>query len=54
MNRLTIWTHVSVVMLDFSKAFDLINHCLLLEKVQLYDLPEHVIRWTAAFLLDRS
>ena len=41
-------------MLDFSKAFDLINKCLLLEKLQMYDLPEHVIRWTAAFLLDSS
>ena len=47
-------SYVRVVMLDFSKAFDLINHCLLLEKVQLYDLPEHIIRWMAAFLLDRS
>ena len=35
-------------------AFDLINHCLLIEKLQLYDLPEHIIRWMAAFLLDRN
>ena len=47
-------THIRVAMLDFSRAFDLINRCLLLEKLQLYDLPEHVIRWMAAFLLDRS
>ena len=47
-------SYVRVVMLDFSKAFDLINHCLLIEKLQLYDLPEHVIRWVAAFLLDRN
>ena len=47
-------SYVRVVMLDFSKAFDLINHCLLLEKLQLYDLPEHIIRWMAAFLLNRS
>ena len=47
-------SYVRVVMLDFSKAFYLINHCLLIEKLQLYDLPEHVIRWVAAFLLDRN
>ena len=41
-------------MLDFSKAFELINHCLLIEKLQLYDLPEHIIRWMAAFVLDRN
>ena len=37
-------SYVRVVMLDFSKAFDLINHCMLIEKLQLYDLPEHIIR----------
>ena len=47
-------SYVRVVTLDFSKAFDLINHCLLIETLQLYDLPEHVIRWVAAFLLDRN
>ena len=47
-------SYVRVVMLDFSKAFDLINHCLLIEKLQLYDLPEHIIRWMAAFLLYRN
>ena len=42
-------------MLDFGKAFDLINHCLLIEKLQLCDLPEHIIiRWISAFLLDRN
>ena len=47
-------SYVRVVMLDFGKAFALINHCLLIEKLQLCDLPEHVIRWVAAFLLDRN
>ena len=47
-------SYVRVVMLDLSKAFDSINHCLLIEKLQLHDLPEHIIRWMAAFLLDRN
>ena len=46
-------SYVRVVMLDFSKAFDLINHHLLLDKLQSYGLPAHVLRWMATFLLDR-
>ena len=49
--RLTL---MSVVMLDFSKAFDLINHHILLDKLISYNIPEHIVRWLAAFLLDRQ
>ena len=41
-------------MLDFSKAFDLINHHLLLHKLQSYGLPAHILRWMATFLLDKA
>ena len=47
-------TYVRVVMLDFSKAFDLINHHLLIEKLKVNGIPPHVLRWMATFLLDRS
>ena len=47
-------SYVRVVMLDFSKAFDFINHHLLLDKLQLYGLPAHILRWMATFLLDRA
>ena len=36
------------------KAFDLINHHLLLDKLQSYGLPAHILRWMATFLLDRA
>ena len=47
-------TYVRIVMLDFSKAFDLINHHILLDKLISYNIPEHIVRWLAAFLLDRQ
>ena len=47
-------SYVSVVMLDFSNAFDLINHHLLLDKIQSYGFPAHILRWMATFLLDRA
>ena len=46
-------TYARVVMLDFSKAFDLINHHILLDKLITNGVPAHIVRWIAAFLLDR-
>ena len=47
-------TYVRVVMLDFSKAFVLINHHILLDKLTNIGLPVHIVRWIGAFLLNRS
>ena len=40
--------------LIFSKAFDLINHNILLEKLQAFGISAPILRWMAAFLLDRT
>ena len=45
---------VQVVLLDFSKAFDAINHLVLLEKLRLFGISPYIVRWLAAFLLDRT
>ena len=45
---------IRILLLDYSKAFDLINHELLIEKLIALDIPAHVVRWMAAFLLDRQ
>ena len=47
-------TFVRVLFLDYSKAFDLINHDILLKKMVGMEVPAHLVRWMAAFLLDRE
>ena len=39
---------------DFSKGFDLIDHQILLDKLGKYELPGCLVRWVAAFLVDRT
>ena len=45
---------VRVLFLDYSKAFDLINHDILSNKLVVMNLPTHIVRWMAAFILDRQ
>ena len=42
-----------VVLFDFRKAFDLINHHILLEKLLTYDIPGQVVCWILDFLTFR-
>ena len=44
--------YIRVVMLVFSKTFDLFHHHLLLKKLQLYDMPSHITIWMATYVLD--
>ena len=41
-------------MLDFAKAFDLINHEKLLVKFTANDVLPHILRWMGSFLLGRT
>ena len=45
---------VRVVLFDFKKAFDLINHHLLLSRLARYDLPQWVYIWIKDFLTGRK
>jgi hypothetical protein len=40
---------VSVIFLDFSKAFDTVQHSTLLEKMAWQDLPVNVYNWFVDF-----
>ena len=39
--------------IDLSKAFDLVNHDILLEKLKPYGMHETTVRWLSSYLKDR-
>ena len=41
-----------VVLLDFRKAFDLIDHYVLVQKLTTYDIPSQVKSWIVEVLMD--
>ena len=47
-------TSVGVVFLDYTKAFDRINHYLLTDKIEPFNPHPCVLRWIAAFLQGRQ
>ena len=52
-NRVDRGEVVDLVFLDFSKAFDLVSHSLLLDKLSLLGFSEGIVRWIEGFLSDR-
>ena len=43
-----------MVYLDFTKAFDLLNHEILLSKLKCYNFSENAINWFSSYLKDRT
>ena len=52
--ELDLGNEVDACLLDFSKAFDTVNHQKLLQKMMNIGLSQQVISWTSAFLKGRS
>ena len=46
--------HVRCVFIDFTQAFDRIDHFILISKLLDLDIPQWLIRWIASFLSDRT
>ena len=44
---------VRVLLFDYRKAFDMIDHSTLVRKLQNLDLPSSIINWLADFLSNR-
>ena len=45
---------IHAAVLDFSKAFDKVDHFLLIQKLQSFDIPTQLITWIRSFLSDRT
>ena len=45
---------VRVILFDYKKAFDLIHHALLADKISNLAIPRAVARWTIDFLMNRK
>ena len=45
---------VGVMMIDLSAAFDMVDHTLLLEKLQLHGLDALALKWVNSYLADRT
>jgi hypothetical protein len=47
-------TFVRSCLIDFSKAFDRIDHNILMYKLQILNVPPVLLNWCASFLQDRQ
>ena len=45
---------VGVMMIDFSAAFDIVYHELLLQKLKLFGLAPGALEWLRSYLCNRS
>ena len=45
---------IGMVKIDFRKAFDLVDHTLLLKKLKYYKISEETISWFSSYLLGRK
>ena len=47
-------SYVSCLLIDFSKAFDVVDHVILLEKLHKLSLPEYCVNWLISFFTGRT
>ena len=46
--------YVSIISLDFSKAFDSVKHSALFDKISTLDIPDEIYNWLVEYHLERS
>ena len=47
-------SYVHVLLVDFSKAFDIVNHAILITKILTLGLPDNINNWIISFLIGRT
>ena len=45
---------IGMVMVDFRKAFDLVDHTLLLKKLRHYKISDETLLWFSSYLLNKK
>jgi hypothetical protein len=50
---LQITQFVRLCFVDFSKAFDFVDHAVLIRKLCMANVPAFIIKWIISFLTDR-
>ena len=53
LNNMDIGVPNGLLLVDLRKAFDLVNHSILLSKLQIYGCPSSTVQWFASYLSDR-
>ena len=53
-NALENGDYVIGIFLDFSKAFDTVNHKILLDKLYHYDITDNALQWFQSYLTERQ
>ena len=45
---------VGAILVNFKKAFDLVGHRILLQKLKIYNMSDTFINWFSSYLLNRT
>ena len=53
-NVLSTEPYVTVISLDFSRAFDIVRHSTLLQKLSQLDLLDHIYNWLTDYFGNHS
>ena len=54
LNEMDRGNYTGVLLLDFKKAFDMVNHTILLSKLKVYKLDDLSLNWFRSYLSERS
>jgi len=45
---------VRILFVDYAKAFDHVDHCVVIQNLKTYGVPDYITRWVTSFLAERQ